>query len=154
MARLRADLNAHHTTLAALTERINALERRGATSQGGTAHTVPPESQQAVEVLLKKALEIDTRVSHLEDAKVAAPRGEKPSRSIVQPSMETRGDAVDGRKEISLGMTQEEVWRLFGEPLRTEHAGQYIFWQYSPMRDQKYVVFDRQGGRVSGWRGL
>jgi len=29
-----------------------------------------------------------------------------------------------------------------------------VFWHYSPMSNQQYVIFETVNGRVSGWRGL
>jgi hypothetical protein len=153
ITRLRADLQAHQTALATLTERVGVVERRAIAAEKGAAQP-SHELQQAVEILLKKALEIDMRLAQLETAQVAARRPERPPRPSPHSTVEGPGHAAEERKEISLGMTQEDVRRIFGDPLRTEHAGHYIFWQYAPLRDQKYVVFEREGGRVSGWRGL
>ncbi|HXH14295.1 MAG TPA: hypothetical protein VNP04_31605 [Alphaproteobacteria bacterium] len=153
MIRLRADLQAHQAALAALAQRVETVERQVVAADKAGAHP-SQEVQQAVEILLKKALEIDTRMAQLETAQVASRRSERPPQPSPQPPQEARSEAVNERRELNLGMTQEEVRRLFGAPLRTEYAGPYIFWQYAPLRDQKYVVFDREGGRVSGWRGL
>jgi hypothetical protein len=51
-------------------------------------------------------------------------------------------------------MSQEDVRRTLGDPVSIENAGSYIFWQYSQMSNQKYVVFEKASGQVSGWRGL
>jgi cell division protein FtsB len=152
LMRLRADLQAQQTAMASLAERVNAIERGTATSNGGAGPTAR-ELQQAVDVLLKKALALDLRVAQLETAKPAAPRSEK-ERRPPPPPMQSRGNAVDDPKRINLGMTQEDVRRILGDPVRTEYAERYIFWLYSPASDQKYVVFERQDGRVSGWVGL
>jgi hypothetical protein len=153
MARLRADLMAYHTAMESLTERVQAIEQRGATSESGVAHP-SHDLQQGVEVLLKKALEIDVRVSQLEATKNVGSRAPMPRPSPPKSALEERGPTIDKRQEISLGMTQEEVRQIIGDPLRTEYAGDYIFWHYSPLSYQKYVVFERENGRVSGWLGL
>lgn len=153
MARLRADLTAHNAAMASLTERVQAIERQVVPPASGAVYTAH-EWQQAIEVLLKKALEVDVRLSQLEVMKTAAPPPEKPRPSTPKPAIEAPRYTGERRKEISLGMVQEEVRRIFGDPLRTEYAGDYIFWHYSSVNNQKYVVFERDGGRVSGWSGL
>jgi hypothetical protein len=158
LSRLRADLNAQSALLATLTDRVSALEQRvNASADGGTR--LSPEWQQAVEVLLKKALETEARLSQLESARVERRRPDasiKPTPAAAHSKAANPPAHANGpvKKDISLGMTAEEVRRILGEPLCIEEAGPYIFWQYSPVHDQKYVVIDRVGGRVSGWRGL
>jgi hypothetical protein len=61
---------------------------------------------------------------------------------------------MKARKDPSLGMTQDEVRRTLGEPISIDNAGAYVFWQYSETRNQKYVIFQKASGQVSGWRGL
>jgi hypothetical protein len=51
-------------------------------------------------------------------------------------------------------MTHDEVRRTLGEPISIDNVGAYVFWQYSEMRNQKYVIFEKASGQVSGWRGL
>jgi hypothetical protein len=152
LARLRADLSAHHAAMASLTQRVHAVEQQLATSESGAAHT-SHEWQQAIEVLLKKALEIDVRVARLETTKSTASHAPMPHPSPPMSGLEEPGPVIDKRQEISLGMTQEEVRQIVGDPLRAEYAGEYIFWHYA-VNHQKYVVFERESGLVSGWLGL
>jgi hypothetical protein len=57
-----------------------------------------------------------------------------------------------GRKQLSLGMSQDEVRHLLGEPLGIEPVGPYVFWHYSPLRNHQYIIFDNTSGQVLGWR--
>jgi hypothetical protein len=152
IAHLRSDLQANTQVLSQLSARVDELERRQAATQSASRQT-QHELSQAIEVLLKRALIAENR-------RATAESGKSQSKEVLQLPVETQRAISQGKKSsqeekhLSLGMTQEEVRRMLGEPVSIEHAGSYIFWQYSPMSNQKYVVFERVNGQVSGWRGL
>jgi hypothetical protein len=158
IARLRSDLHTNTETLAQLSARVDDLERRQV-ARDDTLRQKQQELTQAVAVLLKKALVTENRLSLIE-ARGNQPKGtERQHRQARQPPSETLSAAPHGenagpeRKHLSLGMTQEEVRRTLGDPLSIENTGSYIFWQYSQLSDQKYVVFDHATRQVWGWRG-
>jgi hypothetical protein len=159
IARLRSDLHANTQTLSQLSARVDELERRQAAAESASRQT-QHELSQAIEVLLKRALITDNRKAIRESGKSQSMEGEKLENEVQQRPAATQRAAPQGRKSsqgekhLSLGMTQEEVRRMLGEPLSIEEAGSYIFWQYSPRSNQQYVVFERVNGQVSGWRGL
>jgi hypothetical protein len=150
---LRSDQNTQHEALVALTERVDELRRRLAADERASKQT-QQELKQAVETLLKKALETESRLSNLELGQAEPKNLEKPAKRTLQKPPETSNASKQDHKQLRLGMTQEEVQRLFGDPISTESSGDYIFWQYSPESNQKYVVFEKASGRVSGWLGL
>jgi SmpA / OmlA family len=150
---LRSDQNTQNEALVALTERVDELRRRLAADERA-AKQAQQELKQAVETLLKKALEIESRLSNLESGQVESKKLEKAAKRTPQQSPEPSNASKQDQKQLRLGMTQEEVQRLFGDPISTESSGNYIFWQYSPESNQKYVVFEKASGRVSGWLGL
>jgi SmpA / OmlA family len=152
-SRLRADLSSQHAALVMLGERVDKLERRLATEAQASGQ-MQQELKDAVEVLLKKALETDTRLANLESARTPPRRAEKPAPTAQQRTSAVNGVAERRSTKISLGMTQEEVRQILGNPVSTENAGEYIFWQYSQLYNQQYVIFEQGNGRVSGWRGL
>jgi uncharacterized protein YhaN len=159
LARLRADLNTHTDALSRLSARVEALERRQATVDSATRQT-QQELTQAIEVLLKKALVTENRLSTIESGRSQSKAIEKLDRQVRSPASDTPSPAPqvgsfpqEGRR-ISLGMTQEEVRRMLGDPISIEHAGSYVFWQYSQLSNHKYVVFEKSTGQVSGWRGF
>jgi cell division protein FtsL len=159
IARLRSDLHANSQILTQLSAQVNELERRQAATESASRQT-QYELSQAIEVLLKRSLIAENRRAIGESGKSQSKEAEKPKREALQLPFETQRAISQGRKSsqeekhLSLGMTQEEVRRMLGEPVNIEEAGSYIFWQYSPMKNQKYVVFERVNGQVSGWRGL
>jgi hypothetical protein len=159
IAHLRSDLQANTQVLSQLSARVDELERRQAATQSASRQT-QHELSQAIEVLLKRALIAENRRATAESGKSQSKEAEKPEKEVLQLPVETQRAISQGKKSsqeekhLSLGMTQEEVRRMLGEPVSIEHAGSYIFWQYSPMSNQKYVVFERVNGQVSGWRGL
>jgi outer membrane murein-binding lipoprotein Lpp len=159
IARLRSDLQANAQILSQLSARVDELERRQAATESASRQT-QYELSQAIEVLLKRSLIAENRRAIGESGKSQSKEAEKPKREALQLPFETQRAISQGRKSsqeekhLSLGMTQEEVRRMLGEPVNIEEAGSYIFWQYSPMKNQKYVVFERVNGQVSGWRGL
>jgi hypothetical protein len=51
-------------------------------------------------------------------------------------------------------MTPEEVRGALGDPISTETSDSYIFWHYSRVTNQKYVIFEKGTRQVSGWWGL
>jgi hypothetical protein len=89
----------------------------------------------------------------------ARPRNRKPGGRARAPSAggqeaPSRGGASrPGARQLSLGLTQDEVRRRLGDPARIEPAGAYVFWHYSPTGDRHYVIFEQPSGQVSGWRG-
>jgi K+-sensing histidine kinase KdpD len=158
-ARLRSDLHANAETLSQLTARLDELERRQATMDSAARQT-QQELSQAIEVLLKKALIAENRLTRIGSERPPSKSPEKLESQADQPASETQQPAAEGKtprstgKQLSLGMTQEEVRRTLGDPISVEAAGSYIFWQYSQVNNLKYVVFEKASGQVSGWRGL
>lgn len=159
IARLRADLHANTQTLSQLSVRVDELERRQADMESAVRQT-QRELSQAIAVLLKKALMTENRQTTRESGKSQSRDKERLERQARQlPSMAqdstSRGEnAPQARKYLSLGMTQDEVRRTLEEPISIDNAGTYVFWQYLQMRNQKYVIFEKVSGQVSGWRGL
>jgi hypothetical protein len=159
ISHMRSDLQANARILSQLSARVDELERRQAATESASRQT-QHEMSQAIEVLLKRALIAENRRATGQSGKSQSKEAEKPEKEVLQLPFETQKAISQGRKSsqeekhLSLGMTQEEVRRLLGEPVSIEVAGSYIFWQYSPMNNQKYVVFERVNGQVSGWRGL
>jgi len=152
-AQLRSELQANTQLLTQLSARVDALESRQAATES-TARQMQQELSQAVEVLRKKALVKENRQSTRESGKSQTKDTDMPERQAHPLASETQKASPQGGKHLSLGMTQEDVRRTLGEPVSIEHAGAYIFWQYSQMSNQKYVVFEKASGQVSGWRGL
>jgi hypothetical protein len=134
-ARLRSDLHANTQILSQLSARVDELERRQAATESASRQT-QHELSQAIEVLLKRALITDNRKAIRESGKSQSMEGEKLEKEVQQRPAATQRAAPLGRKSsqgekhLSLGMTQEEVRRMLGEPLSIEEAGLYIFWQY------------------------
>ena len=102
----------------------------------------------------------EDRQSSREPVKSQSTEAEKPERQArrlpgaVQGTSSRGETSPQGRKRLGLGMTQDEVRRTLGEPSSIENAGAYVFWQYSEMSNQKYVIFGKLSGQVTGWRGL
>jgi len=153
VSRLRADMSSQNAALTTLVAHVDELDRR-LVADAQASGQLQQELKQAVEVLLKKALETDNRLASLESAHTAAKRPEKPAPEVQQQASAVNGATERRSIKISLGMTQEEVRRILGKPFSAESAGEYIFWQYSPSNNQRYVVFEKGNGRVSGWLGL
>jgi hypothetical protein len=151
--RLRSDLQANTQLLTRLSARVEALESRQADTEITTQH-MQQELSQAIEVLLKRALVKENRQTTRESGKSQAKDTDVLERQARPLSSETQRVSSQGGKHLSLGMTQEEVRRTLGDPVSVENAGAFIFWQYSQMSNQKYVVFEKASGQVSGWRGL
>jgi hypothetical protein len=150
---LRSDQKTQNEALVGLTERVDELRRRLAADERASKQG-QQELKQAVETLLKKALEVENRLSNLESEQAEPKKFEKPAKRTPQKPPEARNTSKQDQKQLRLGMTQEEVQRLFGDPISIESSGDNIFWQYSPETNQKYVVFEKASGRVSGWLGL
>jgi hypothetical protein len=156
---VRSDLQANSQLLSQLAVRVDELERRQATTES-TARQMQQELAQAIEVLRKKALMTENRQSTRKFGKSLSKDAEMLEKQARQPPSETQrassqgGSSTPGGKHLNLGMTQEDVRRIVGDPVSIENVGSYIFWQYSQMSNQKYVVFEKASGQVSGWRGL
>jgi outer membrane murein-binding lipoprotein Lpp len=153
ITQLRSDLQANTQLLTQLSARVDALERDQAETES-TTRQMRQELSQAIEVLRKKAQVKVNRQIPRESERSQAKDTDMLERQAHPLGSETRGASSQGGKHLGLGMTQEDVRRTFGEPISIEHAGAYIFWQYSQMTNQKYVVFEKASGLVSGWRGL
>jgi hypothetical protein len=177
IARLQSDLNTNSETLAKISARVDALERHQS-SPGSISGLTRQELIQALEVLLKKALEAESRLTAIESAGPPArgsgkpakqtrqaasdikgtsvPRGsdENSPRRFNQPSPLTESRSAPEAKQISLGMAPEDVRRALGDPISIEASESYIFWYYSRVNNQKYVIFEKSTRRVSGWWGL
>jgi K+-sensing histidine kinase KdpD len=158
IARLRSDLQANTQALSQLSARVDELERRQADAESAARQT-QQNLTQAIEVLLRKAPMTRDRQITRESGKSPAKDPKKLDSEARQHSLmgqrtSSRGeDSHQGRKQLSLGMTQEDVRRMLGNPTSIEPVGPYIFWHYSPMSNQEYVIFDKMSGQVSGWRG-
>jgi hypothetical protein len=153
VGQLRADLSSQNAALATLVARVDRLDRRSV-ADVQASEQLQQELKQAVEVLLKKALETEHRLADLESAQVTRKRSERSVPEVRRQASAVNGAAERRSTKISLGMTQEEVRQILGDPVSAERAGEYIFWQYSPFNNQRYVIFEQGNGRVSGWRGL
>jgi hypothetical protein len=159
ITRLRSNLNTNTEALSQLSSRVDALERRQAATDNA-AKQAQQELTQAIEVLLKKALVTENRLTTLESVRSQSRGAERSDRQVRQlpsdpssPAPQAASSAPEG-KRLSLGMTQEDVRRTLGDPISIENAGSYVFWQYSQLSNQKYVVFEKSTGQVSGWRGF
>jgi hypothetical protein len=158
IGRLRSDLHANTQVLSQLSARVDELERRQADAENAARQT-QRDLSQAIEVLLRKALMTEDRQSTRESGKSQSKDAEKPESQAHQLPTATQGassrggNSHPGRKQLSLGMTQDDVRRMFGDPISIEPVGSYVFWHYSPMSDQQYVIFEKMSGQVSGWRG-
>jgi hypothetical protein len=58
------------------------------------------------------------------------------------------------RPRLRLGMTQDEVRALLGEPTSVEAVAGVVFWHYGTETHEQDVVFEQDTGRVHGWLGL
>jgi hypothetical protein len=58
------------------------------------------------------------------------------------------------RPRLRLGMTQDEVRALVGEPPSAEAVAGFVFWHYGTEAHEQDVVFEQGTGRVHGWLGL
>jgi hypothetical protein len=140
---------------------MDALERRQGEAESNARQT-QQDLSQAIEVLLRKALITEDRQSTRDSGKNQSYTTEKPegqSRELSagkQRASSRGGNFRPGRQQLSLGMTQDDVRRMLGEPISIEPVGAYVFWHYSPMstQQQQYVIFAKMSGQVSGWRGL
>jgi hypothetical protein len=159
IARLRADLHATTQTFSQLSVRVDELERRQADMES-TARQTQQELSQAIDVLLRRALMTENRPTIRESGKSQSTDTARLERAVpqlprvAQDSSPRQENAHQARKDLSLGMTHDEVRRTLGEPISIDNVGAYVFWQYSEMRNQKYVIFEKASGQVSGWRGL
>jgi hypothetical protein len=159
VSHLRTDLHTTRETLSQLSARLDELERRQVTMDTAVRQT-HAELTQAVEVLLKKALVTESRLSLMEGEKkrvTETARLDRPARqplSAPQHAAPQENNFTPRSAALNLGMTQEDVRRTLGDPLSVENTGAYIFWQYSPQGNQKYVVFDKVTLQLWGWRGL
>jgi outer membrane murein-binding lipoprotein Lpp len=157
IAHLRSDLQTNTQALSRLSARMDELEQQQAAAESAARQT-QQDLSQAIEVLLRKALisedfqitqnlvrsslkESNRLESELHSASAMGQRASSPG-----------GDSPHGTKYLSLGMTQDEVRRMLGDPLNIEPVGPYVFWHYAPMNNQHYVIFDTRNGQVSGWR--
>ena len=154
---LRLDLHANTQVLSQLSARMDALERRQGEAESAVRHT-QHDLSQAMEVLASKALLTKGRQLTRDSGKSQAPATETPEgqareRSAGRQGASARGGNVQpGRRPLRLGMTQDEVRHRRGDPISIEPVGAYVFWYYSPMRNQRYVIFENMSGQVSGWR--
>ena len=58
------------------------------------------------------------------------------------------------RPRLRLGMTQDEVRALVGEPTSVEAIAGVVFWHYGTEAHEQDVVFAQETGRVQGWLGF
>ena len=155
IARLRSDL---HATTQVLSARMDELERDQGEVESVARHT-QQDLSQVIEALPAKALIPKGRQITRDSGKSQSPETARPegrARELPAGGQEasSRGGTFrPGRWQLSLGMTQDEVRRRLGDPLSIEPVGAYVFWHYSPIRNQQYVIFEQMSGQVSGWRG-
>jgi hypothetical protein len=158
IGRLRSDLHANTQALSQLSARVDELERQQADA-GSAARQTQQDLSQATELLLRKALMTEDRQITRESGKSQAKDAEKPESqarqlpAAPQGASSRGGNSPPGRKQLSLGMTQDDVRRMLGDPISIEPVGSYVFWHYSPTSNQQYVIFEKMSGQVSGWRG-
>jgi hypothetical protein len=158
IGRLRSDLHANTQVLSQLSARVDELERHQADAERAARQT-QQDLSQAIEVLLRKALMTEDRQITRESGKSQSKDAENLESEARQPPAAAQGtssrggNSYRGRKELSLGMTQDDVRRMLGDPISIEPVGAYVFWHYSPMSNQQYVIFEKMSGQVSGWRG-
>jgi hypothetical protein len=93
--------------------------------------------------------------------RVARPSGDRTaSRTDGAREPAHRGAPVDQpptpqhRPRLRLGMTQDEVRALVGEPTSVEAVAGVVFWHYGTEAHEQDVVFAQETGRVQGWLGF
>jgi hypothetical protein len=153
ISRLEADLRTNSELLAQLSARVDQLERRQSVLDHPSGQT-SQEFTQAIEVLLKKALLTESRLTALESGESRSRAPGRPTKPAPQQPLNTSNAPPSEEAPLSLGMTRDEVRRVLGEPVSTEMAGSYTIWQYSQENHQKYVIFENSSGQVWGWWGL
>src|SRR5262245_29465727 len=137
VAHVRVDLHANTEVLSQLSARMDALERRQADAESAARQT-QQDLSQAIEVLPRKALIPDGRQITRDAGKRPSPKpakaeGQAHERSAGGQEAASRGENVrPGGRQLSLGMTQDEVRRRLGEPIHIEPVGAYVFWHYAP----------------------
>jgi hypothetical protein len=137
---------------------MDALERRQGEAES-IARQTHQDLSQAIEARPKKAVIPKSRQITRDPGKGQSPEPATPgsrARGFATGGQEAsaRGGKVrPGGRELRPGMTQDEVRRLLGEPISIEPMGAYVFWHYSPMSTQQYVIFEHLSGRVVSWRG-
>jgi hypothetical protein len=138
IGRLRSDLHANTQVLSQLSARVDELERHQADAESAARQT-QQDLSKAIEVLLRKALMTEDRQITRESGKSQSKDAEKPESQARQLPAATQGassrggNSDPGRKQLSLGMTQDDVRRMLGDPISIEPVGLYVFWHYSPM---------------------
>ena len=160
IAHVRSDLNATTQGLSQLSARMDEFERRQGEAENAARQT-QQDLSQAIEVLLRKARLTEARQSTRDSGKnqsytTEKPEGQSRELSAGKPGASSRGGNFRlGRQQLSLGMTQDDVRRMLGDPISIEPVGAYVFWHYSPIsnQQQQYVIFEHMSGRVVGWRG-
>lgn len=99
--------------------------------------------------------------------------GTTPSVRVARPSGDRTARRTDGAREpahrvapvdqpptrqhrprLRLGMTQDEVRALVGEPTSVEAIAGVVFWHYGTEAHEQDVVFAQETGRVQGWLGF
>ena len=156
LSHVRADLHATTKGLSQLSARMDALERRQVEAESAVRHT-HQDLSQAMEALSKalspKGPQITRDARKSPSPKPAKPEGQARELSAGGPEAASRGGTSrPGPRQLRLGMTQDELRRRLGEPLRIEPTGAYVFWHYSPISNRYYVIFENLSGQVSGWR--
>ena len=159
IAHLRSDLHANTQVLSRLSARMDEIERRQGEAESA-ARQMQQDLSQAIEVLLRKALITEHRRITRDSGKSQSHEHEKPEAQARELSAGGQGTSSrggtfrPGRKQLSLGMTQDDVRGMLGDPINIEPVGAYVFWHYSPVSNQQYVIFGKMSGQVTGWRGL
>ncbi len=148
VSRLQAAVDYTDNLLRSLTGRIQGLEQQLATSER--------QSTQNQMLLTGRIQALERQL-----AAAAAPSGPTPQQASKppgdrgsQPRQPTREGSVFAQpgpspQGITLGMTQAEVRRRFGQPHSTERVSNFIYWYYAEGElAGQYVCFDGTTDRV------
>jgi hypothetical protein len=128
LAHLRSDLHANTEVLSQLSARMDALERRQGEAESAARQT-HQDLSQAIEVLHRKSLIPQGRQITRDSGKRPSPKTDKPegqARELSaggQGASSRGGNVRPGRRQLSLGVTQDDVRRMLGEPIRSEPVG-------------------------------
>jgi hypothetical protein len=159
ITRLQSDFQANAQALSQLSARMDDLERRQADAESAARQT-QQDLARAIEGPLSKAPMTKDRQLSPKSGKSAPKDTERPESRARQHSAMGQEASARGKnshqepKQLSLGMNQDDVRRIWGQPINIEPVGPYLFWHYAPMSKQQYIILDKMSGEVLGWRGL
>jgi uncharacterized coiled-coil protein SlyX len=154
VARLQAAVDYTDDLLGTLTGRIQTLEQQLAASERHSTQDLMllTGRMQALERQLAAQAE-PFGPSPEQASKLPADRGSQARQPTRQGSVFAQpGPSPHG---ITLGMTQAEVLRRFGQPHSTERVSNFIYWYYAEGElAGQYVCFDATTDRVIARGGL